>query len=166
MDCYKSKLEILRRQLPQVMLVDRHRLRRKLSRLAHQKTVSAQQYQQITQQISDSIQRYQSRQQHQPQPKFEQELPVISRKEDIAKAISQHQVTIISGETGSGKTTQIPQICLQLGLGCDGLIGHTQPRRIAARTVASRIAQELDTTLGDVVGYKVRFHDSVSADRS
>ena len=166
MDCYKSKLEILRRQLPQVMLVDRYRLRRKLSRLAHQKTVSAQQYQQITQQISDSIQRYQSRQQHQPQPKFEQELPVISRKEDIAKAISQHQVTIISGETGSGKTTQIPQICLQLGLGCDGLIGHTQPRRIAARTVASRIAQELDTTLGDVVGYKVRFHDSVSADRS
>ena len=93
------------------------------------------------------------------------ELPVSQRKDDIAAAIRDHQVVIVAGETGSGKTTQIPKICLELGRGVTGQIGHTQPRRIAARTVAERIAEELHTDLGDVVGYKVRFTDR-SGDRT
>jgi ATP-dependent helicase HrpA len=90
---------------------------------------------------------------------YPEELPVSQRKDDIAAAIRDHQVVIVAGETGSGKTTQLPKICLELGRGVTGQIGHTQPRRIAARTVAMRIAEELHTSLGDVVGYKVRFTD-------
>ncbi|MEH0841642.1 ATP-dependent RNA helicase HrpA [Micromonospora sp. CPCC 205711] len=93
------------------------------------------------------------------------QLPVSERRDDIAAAIRDHQVVIVAGETGSGKTTQLPKICLELGRGISGLIGHTQPRRLAARTVADRIAEELGTELGDVVGYKVRFTDQVG-DRS
>lgn len=93
------------------------------------------------------------------------DLPVSARRDEIAQAISQHQVVIISGETGSGKTTQIPKICLQLGRGVAGMIGHTQPRRIAARSVAERIAAELGQKVGkepgEVVGYQVRFTDEV-----
>ena len=93
------------------------------------------------------------------------DLPVSARRDEIAQAISQHQVVIISGETGSGKTTQIPKICLQLGRGVGGMIGHTQPRRIAARSVAERIAAELGQKVGkepgEVVGYQVRFTDEV-----
>ncbi|WP_311519486.1 ATP-dependent RNA helicase HrpA [uncultured Actinomyces sp.] len=96
---------------------------------------------------------------------FPEELPVSARREDIAQAIENHQVVIVSGETGSGKTTQLPKICLQLGRGIRGMIGHTQPRRLAARTVADRIADELSTKVGkrpgDVVGYQVRFTDEV-----
>ena len=92
-------------------------------------------------------------------------LPVSARRDDIAAAIRDHQVVIVAGETGSGKTTQIPKICLDLGRGVTGMIGHTQPRRLAARTVADRIAEELGTELGDsgsgIVGYKVRFTDQV-----
>ncbi|MDN5893267.1 MAG: ATP-dependent RNA helicase HrpA [Nocardioides sp.] len=95
------------------------------------------------------------------------DLPVSDRRDDIAAAIRDHQVVIVAGETGSGKTTQLPKICLELGRGAGGrggkLIGHTQPRRIAARSVAERIASELETDLGDVVGYQVRFTDRTSA---
>src|SRR5512139_1695983 len=90
---------------------------------------------------------------------FPEELPVSGRREDIARAIEAHQVVIVSGETGSGKTTQLPKICLALGRGEHGVIGHTQPRRIAASSIARRIAQELGTPPGEVVGYKVRFTD-------
>lgn len=89
-------------------------------------------------------------------------LPVTARKDDIAEAIRDNQVVIIAGETGSGKTTQIPKICLELGRGRRGFIGHTQPRRIAARTVAERIAAELDQKIGESVGYAIRFDDRVS----
>src|SRR5580692_12810949 len=92
------------------------------------------------------------------------ELPVSQRKDDIAAAIRDHQVVIVAGETGSGKTTQIPKICLELGRGVDGQIGHTQPRRLAARTVAERIAEELGSPLGETVGYKVRFTDVSAGD--
>ncbi|MFL6060768.1 MAG: ATP-dependent RNA helicase HrpA [Marmoricola sp.] len=95
---------------------------------------------------------------------FPAELPVSARREDIAEAIRDHQVVVVAGETGSGKTTQLPKICLALGRGSDGrLIGHTQPRRIAARSVAERIAEELGTELGEVIGYQVRFTDRTSA---
>src|SRR5437764_5657244 len=96
-----------------------------------------------------------------PRPEFPPELPICARREEIAKAISSHQIVIVCGETGSGKTTQLPKICLELGRGINGLIGHTQPRRIAARATASRVAQELKTELGGAVGYKIRFTDRV-----
>lgn len=99
-----------------------------------------------------------------PSISYPENLPVAERREDIAAAIRDHQVVVIAGDTGSGKTTQLPKICLELGLGIRGLIGHTQPRRLAARAVAARIAEELLVPLGGVVGYQVRFTDSTSAD--
>ncbi|MDF0678880.1 MAG: DEAD/DEAH box helicase, partial [Nitrosomonas sp.] len=100
---------------------------------------------------------------------YPEDLPVVARREEIARAIRQHQTVIICGETGSGKTTQLPKICLELGQGAGRqgtghLIGHTQPRRIAARTVAARIATELNSPLGKLVGYKVRFSDQTHPD--
>ena len=92
------------------------------------------------------------------------DLPVVARKDDIAAAIRDHQVVVVAGETGSGKTTQLPKICLEVGRGREGLIGHTQPRRIAARSVAERIAEELEVPLGGAIGYQVRFTDTSSDD--
>ena len=99
-----------------------------------------------------------------PQPEFQPDLPVNERRADIADLILKNQVAIVCGETGSGKTTQLPKICLDLGLGARGLIGHTQPRRLAARSVATRLAQELKTQVGAGVGVKIRFHDKSTAD--
>ncbi|WP_232068314.1 ATP-dependent RNA helicase HrpA [Vreelandella aquamarina] len=90
------------------------------------------------------------------------ELPVVERREDILAAIRDHQVVVVAGETGSGKTTQLPKMCLELGRGRKGLIGHTQPRRLAARSVAGRLAEELSVPLGEQVGYQVRFNDQSS----
>ena len=112
--------------------------------------------------VAASVAIAQQRRERMPKPTFPAELPVSQRRETIAAAIAAHQVIVLCGETGSGKTTQIPKICLELGRGAAGLIGHTQPRRIAARTVAARIAQELQTPLGEAVGYKVRFSDKLS----
>ncbi|MFY9329366.1 MAG: ATP-dependent RNA helicase HrpA [Georgfuchsia sp.] len=97
-----------------------------------------------------------------PKITYDDALPISARRAELAKAIKQNQVIVVCGETGSGKTTQLPKICLELGRGCAGLIGHTQPRRIAARATASRIAQELKSELGRYVGYKIRFTDKVS----
>ena len=99
-----------------------------------------------------------------PKSEFDNTLPVHEKLEEIKKAIAENQVTIICGETGSGKTTQLPKICLELGRGAAGLIGHTQPRRLAARSVAERIAEELKSEIGSAVGYKVRFTDHTSRD--
>ena len=97
-----------------------------------------------------------------PPIEYPAELPIVEQREKIARAIEQHQVVIIAGETGSGKTTQLPKICLDLGRGREAMIAHTQPRRLAARTVAQRIAQELKSSVGELVGYQVRFTDKVS----
>jgi len=148
------------------MLIDQFSLRRRLQNLRKQTDISPEQLRSVSDKIKVSIKRRELRQQQCPTPTFDGDLPVIERREEIAKAITDNQVIILSGETGSGKTTQLPKICLELGRGVAGLIGHTQPRRIAARTVATRIAEELNSELGDVVGYKVRFHDQVKADRS
>ena len=148
------------------MLADQFPLRRRLQNLRKQSTTKPEQLITLERQITASVERRTLRQQQLPKPEFNGDLPVIDRREEIAKAISDNQVIILSGETGSGKTTQLPKICLELGRGVAGLIGHTQPRRIAARTVATRIAEELKSELGDIVGYKVRFHDQVKADRS
>lgn len=99
-----------------------------------------------------------------PEISYPEELPVSARREDISAAIRDHQVVVVAGETGSGKTTQIPKICLELGRGVRGLIGHTQPRRIAARSVSERIAEELGVPMGGVVGYQVRFTDQAGPD--
>ncbi|MDG5499053.1 ATP-dependent RNA helicase HrpA [Marinobacter sp. BGYM27] len=99
-----------------------------------------------------------------PKIRYPGDLPVSERVDDIREALDQHQVVIIAGETGSGKTTQIPKICLEAGRGTRGIIGHTQPRRLAARTVASRIAEEMGEPVGERVGYQVRFTDTTSSD--
>ena len=105
---------------------------------------------------------YLKRQARLPEITLNQDLPVYEKRDEIKYAIQNNQVTIICGETGSGKTTQIPQICLELGRGVAGLIGHTQPRRLAARSVAGRIAEELRSEIGQAVGYKVRFNDKTA----
>ncbi len=155
----------LEQQLNGCMLVDRFPLKRRLQQaraLIQQQKPVGNSLADIAKKIQGSKQRYQQRLEQLPKPEYPLALPVSARKDEIAEAISKHQVVIVCGETGSGKTTQLPKICLELGRGVAGLIGHTQPRRIAARSVASRIAQELASPLGEVVGYKVRFNDKVS----
>lgn len=152
------------------MLADRYALRRKmhdvktLQKSGDEKSLAKAQrlINEIVQKLHASQKKYEQRLNSLPCPEYPLELPVSSRKDEISAAIIKHQVVIVCGETGSGKTTQLPKICLELGRGVSGLIGHTQPRRIAARSVASRIAQELKSPLGEVVGYKVRFNDKLS----
>ncbi|WP_084692799.1 ATP-dependent RNA helicase HrpA [Thalassomonas actiniarum] len=150
--------------LDQVALADKARLKKRLFGLKKitktDKRDKAQQ--QVAGAIERSIKRKQHKLAHRPKISYPGELPVSQNVDHIAKAISENQVVIIAGETGSGKTTQIPKICLELGRGIEGVIGHTQPRRIAARTVANRIADEMNTKLGEQVGYKIRFNDQVS----
>ncbi|QLB16141.1 ATP-dependent RNA helicase HrpA [Mannheimia varigena] len=118
---------------------------------------------QILQDLTDCQARFFARQTHAQNLKIDYpDLPVSARRDEILKLISENQVVVIAGETGSGKTTQLPKMCLELGRGVKGLIGHTQPRRIAARSVASRIAEELQCEIGSTVGYKVRFNDQIN----
>lgn len=112
--------------------------------------------------IAQSMQTANNRETDRPTISYPEQLPVSQKKDEIAEAIKNNQVVIVAGETGSGKTTQLPKICLELGRGKFGNIGHTQPRRLAARSVADRIAEEMETELGSHVGYKVRFNDQVS----
>ena len=146
------------------MLRDRQRLLKRLHRA--KKVTEPAALQAITEeldgQITQAEQRVAQRRAATPTIRYPENLPVSQMKQDIADAIRDHQVVIVAGETGSGKTTQLPKICLELGRGITGLIGHTQPRRLAARTVADRIADELETSLGGCIGYKVRFNDQVS----
>ena len=143
------------------MSVDRHRLHRRCQRLSRDGADAAA-WAQWRAELRASQARVALRRENMPRPEYPLTLPVSARRADIAEAIAAHQVVIIAGETGSGKTTQLPKICLEAGRGVCGLIGHTQPRRIAARTVAARIAEELQSPLGQLVGYKVRFSDRVS----
>ncbi len=155
----------LEKQLSSCMLVDRFPIKRRLQRakdLIKQNKPAEKILTDIARKVQSSSQRYTQRLAKLPKPEYPLELPVSSRRDEIAKAIAENQVVIVCGETGSGKTTQLPKICLELGRGVAGLIGHTQPRRIAARSVASRIAQELNSSLGEIVGYKVRFNEKSS----
>lgn len=119
--------------------------------------------QQLQEAIAESIAEVDIRRQNKPPANLNPDLPFVNHREELAEAISKHQVVIVCGETGSGKTTQLPQLCLDMGLADRGLIGHTQPRRIAAQSVSSRIAEELKTEVGAAVGYKIRFQDRTSA---
>ncbi|UTW46144.1 ATP-dependent RNA helicase HrpA [bacterium SCSIO 12696] len=162
-----STLQAIQQQLDQCLSSDRGRLLAGLGR-ARQRVRRKQPVDRDLQKLSELLERskqaVEQRRAGLP-PVTYPDLPVCSRREEIATAIRDHQVVVIAGETGSGKTTQLPKICLELGRGSHGLIGHTQPRRIAARTVASRIAEELNTSLGEKVGYQVRFNDH-SGDRT
>ncbi|WP_312546292.1 ATP-dependent RNA helicase HrpA, partial [Pantoea eucalypti] len=159
-----SPLAALWSRLDGLMLRDRQRLQRRLQGARKIKNPEAQQgiASELALEFVAAEQRVAQRRAATPAITFPDNLPVSQKQQDIAEAIRDHQVVIVAGETGSGKTTQLPKICLALGRGVTGLIGHTQPRRLAARTVANRIADELSTSLGGCVGYKVRFNDQVS----
>jgi ATP-dependent helicase HrpA len=153
-------------RLPDLMLRDAHRLRGRLAGTRKLRDASAKQsiMAQIAADVAAAETRVRRRRDSVPALSYPAQLPVSARKDDIAEAIRDNQVVIVAGETGSGKTTQLPKICLELGRGVQGMIGHTQPRRLAARTVAERVAEELDTPLGGPVGWKVRFTDQAGED--
>lgn len=154
-------------QLNDIMLVDQRRLSARIHGIGKIKSQEAQQavVTEIQLQIEQAQLRVENRKSAVKNPiVFPESLPVSQRKAEIQKLLSEHQVIVVAGETGSGKTTQLPKMCLELGFGNLGMIGHTQPRRIAARSVAARIADELETELGGLVGYKVRFNDQISDD--
>ncbi|MCB5190041.1 ATP-dependent RNA helicase HrpA [Methylobacillus arboreus] len=158
-------LKHLQAKLPDCLLLDRFNFKRRVQQagaMLEQGKPVDKLLAELAAKIQASVNRLKLRREQLPRPEYPQELPVSTRKDEIAEAIRKNQVVIVSGETGSGKTTQLPKICLELGRGVSGLIGHTQPRRIAARSVASRIAQELKSPLGETVGYKVRFNDRLS----
>ncbi|MET8080618.1 ATP-dependent RNA helicase HrpA [Streptomyces sp. NPDC005303] len=153
-------------RLTELSLRDAHRLGRRLegARKIRKPEARAAVLAEIEAEVGKGAERVGARRARVPAVSYPEQLPVSQKKDDIAAAIRDHQVVIVAGETGSGKTTQIPKICLELGRGVKGMIGHTQPRRIAARTVAERVAEELDTPLGEAVGWKVRFTDQVNQD--
>jgi ATP-dependent helicase HrpA len=150
--------------LPGLTLLDEHRLRRRLDGLRKTRDAAARlrQQERIAADIATAEARIAGRRAAVPVVSYPEELPVSARRDDIAAALRDAQVVVVAGETGSGKTTQLPKIALELGRGVRGRIGHTQPRRIAARSVAERIAEELDSPLGEVVGFKMRFADQVN----
>ncbi|MEW2186075.1 ATP-dependent RNA helicase HrpA [Streptomyces cellulosae] len=150
-------------RLSELSLRDAHRLGRRLegARKIRKPEARAAVIGEIEAEVAAAEERMAARRARVPEVRYPEQLPVSQKKDAIAEAIRDHQVVIVAGETGSGKTTQIPKICMELGRGVRGMIGHTQPRRIAARTVAERVAEELDTPLGEAVGWKVRFTDQV-----
>ncbi|MFI6723235.1 ATP-dependent RNA helicase HrpA [Streptomyces atratus] len=156
----------LQYRLGQLSLRDAHRLGRRLEGARRIRKPEARQtvLDEIATEAGKAAERLALRATRMPALSYPEQLPVSQKKDEILEAIRDHQVVIVAGETGSGKTTQIPKICMELGRGVRGMIGHTQPRRIAARTVAERVADELKTPLGEAVGWKVRFTDQVNPD--
>jgi len=156
----------LHRELDACMARDRHRFKNRIARLKKLKDEDARTtaLEKLSGDIKTSVSIRNSRAAAVPEPTYPPDLPIAQHRVRIIESIKNHPVTIICGETGSGKTTQIPKMCIEAGRGVDGFIGHTQPRRIAARSVSSRIASELHAEVGGVVGYKVRFNDQVSND--
>ncbi|MBF8674694.1 ATP-dependent RNA helicase HrpA [Pseudomonas fulva] len=154
-------IDTLLQNLDHAMIADRHRLRRQLHEL--RKRPDEAKLAQWAERVQASCAQVTARQQSVPLVRYDDSLPIAAKRDEIKKALAEHQVLVIAGETGSGKTTQLPKICLELGRGSHGLIAHTQPRRIAARSVAARVAEELGTPLGGLVGYQVRFEDQSDA---
>jgi ATP-dependent helicase HrpA len=158
--------DTLQRRLAEVTLRDEDRLRRRLShvRRAARGDGGESALAKLTAEVEQAERRVARRRAAVPKLTYPPQLPVSARRDDLLEAIRDHQVVVVAGETGSGKTTQIPKLCLELGRGVRGAIAHTQPRRLAARTVAERIADELDVPLGEAVGYAVRFSDRSGED--
>ncbi|AZZ47706.1 ATP-dependent RNA helicase HrpA [Pseudomonadaceae bacterium SI-3] len=152
----------LLKNLDQAMYADRHRLRRQLHDLRKKvgdAPLEDERLAQWLERFHASAAKAEARRQSVPTMRYDDSLPIAAKREEIKAALEKHQVLVIAGETGSGKTTQLPKICLEIGRGVHGLIGHTQPRRLAARSVATRVAEEIGTPLGELVGYQVRFED-------
>ncbi|PAV48860.1 ATP-dependent RNA helicase HrpA [Pseudomonas sp. HAR-UPW-AIA-41] len=152
----------LHHNLDQALLVDRHRLRRQLHDLRKSAGTPGWDEGKLTQwleRFQASVAKVEARRRSVPVMGYDDALPIAAKRDEIKAALEKHQVLVIAGETGSGKTTQLPKICLEIGRGVHGLIGHTQPRRLAARSVATRVAEEIGTPLGELVGYQVRFED-------
>ena len=149
--------DTLHKNLDQAFSADRHRLRRQLHEL--RKKPDESKLGQWVERFQASCAKVEARRASVPAIRYDDSLPIAAKRDEIKAAIAAHQVVVIAGETGSGKTTQLPKICLELGRGIHGLIGHTQPRRLAARSVATRVAEEIGTPLGALVGYQVRFED-------
>ncbi|MBB6341185.1 ATP-dependent helicase HrpA [Pseudomonas fluvialis] len=152
----------LHHNLDQALLVDRHRLRRQLHDLRKTAGTPGWDEGKLTQwleRFQASVAKVDARKRSVPVMRYDDALPIAAKRDEIKAALEKHQVLVIAGETGSGKTTQLPKICLEIGRGVHGLIGHTQPRRLAARSVATRVAEEIGTPLGELVGYQVRFED-------
>ncbi len=147
----------LHKNLDHALIADRHRLRRQLHEL-HKKPDEAKLAQWL-ERFQASCAKVEARRSSVPRMRYDDALPIAAKRDEIKAALEKHQVLVIAGETGSGKTTQLPKICLEMGRGTHGLIGHTQPRRLAARSVATRVAEEIGTPLGELVGYQVRFED-------
>ena len=154
-------IDKLLQNLDHAMIADRHRLRRQIHEL--RKRPDEAKLAQWVEKVQASCAQVTARQQSVPHIRYDDSLPIAAKRDEIKKALAENQVLVIAGETGSGKTTQLPKICLELGRGSHGLIAHTQPRRIAARSVAARVAEELGTPLGGLVGYQVRFEDQSDA---
>lgn len=151
------------RRLAETMLSDRHRLRQQIRQLCaaeKAKRPNDSLLPKLEEAFRRSIERRDSRAASVPKIEFDSELPILAKRSEIEASIRDNQVVIVCGETGSGKSTQLPKLCLSLGRGVCGLIGHTQPRRVAARTIAARVAEELKTTLGATVGFKIRFTEA------
>ncbi|HEX8159456.1 MAG TPA: AAA family ATPase, partial [Solirubrobacteraceae bacterium] len=161
-----SEVAVLRDRLGDLMICDEHRLRRRLDRACRDADGGDDAaLVRIAGEIAAAAERIAGRRDAVPAAiEYPPQLPVSARRDDLMDAIASNQVVVVAGETGSGKTTQLPKICLELGRGVRGAIGHTQPRRLAARTVAERIAEELHVQLGAAVGYAVRFDDRSGAD--
>lgn len=160
----EAPLADLRARLPELTIRDEHRIKRRFDRLRgiHGDEQRGDELLKIAAEIERAEARVARRRLLVPRVSYPPQLPVSARKDDLMEAIRDNQVVVVAGETGSGKTTQLPKICLELGRGVRGAIAHTQPRRLAARTVAERIADELNVPLGDAVGYSVRFNDRSS----
>ncbi|AXM98435.1 ATP-dependent RNA helicase HrpA [Pseudomonas plecoglossicida] len=154
-------IDKLLQNLDHAMIADRHRLRRQIHEL--RKRPDEAKLAQWVEKVQASCAQVTARQHSVPTIRYDDSLPIAAKRDEIKKALAENQVLVIAGETGSGKTTQLPKICLELGRGSHGLIAHTQPRRIAARSVAARVAEELGTPLGGLVGYQVRFEDQSDA---
>jgi ATP-dependent helicase HrpA len=159
-----APLAELRARLSDLTIRDEHRIKRRFDRLRgiHGDEARGAELLKIARDVDESEARIARRRAAVPHVTYPPQLPVSARKDELLEAIRDNQVVVVAGETGSGKTTQLPKICLELGRGVRGAIAHTQPRRLAARTVAERIAEELDVPLGDAVGYAVRFNDKTS----
>ncbi|MEB3902806.1 ATP-dependent RNA helicase HrpA [Pseudomonas putida] len=154
-------IDQLLKNLDHAMIADRHRLRRQLHELRKRPDEAKQAL--WVEKVQASCAQVVAREQSVPSIRYDDSLPIAAKRDEIKKALAEHQVLVIAGETGSGKTTQLPKICLEMGRGRHGLIAHTQPRRIAARSVAARVAEELGTPLGGLIGYQVRFEDQSDA---
>ena len=150
-------INTLLKNLDQALFADRHRLRRQLHELRKQPDEAR--LAQWLERFQASAAKVEARRQSVPRIRYDDSLPIAAKRDEIKAALEKHQVLVIAGETGSGKTTQLPKICLEIGRGVHGLIGHTQPRRLAARSVATRVAEELGAPPGELVGYQVRFED-------